>query len=155
MSIIIAYTVNYRLKYTSFYLDSALKIYICYNKLLFSIYKEEDLQSIYIRNHAKLIIIGKNIVIHNVFVDCKLEFDNFCKVFFIFELKYNLFSVAIIEKINYGILTKKNKIIVFNNKNNITLEIIRITISYLINVFVSNKILAFLFFLLLKNFELE
>lgn len=100
-------------------------------------------------------MIGKNIVILNVFIDCKLEFVNFYKVFFIFKLKYNLFSVAIIEKTDYGILVKKNKIIVFTNKNNITLKITKITISYLINVLVSNKILTLLFFLLLKEFELE
>lgn len=55
-SIIVAYIVNHGSKDTKCYLDSALEVYMCYDRLLFSIYKEKDSPLIYTTDHAKLIV---------------------------------------------------------------------------------------------------
>ena len=41
-SMIVAQTVNHGSKDTRFYLDSAAEVHMCYNRLLFSTYNEED-----------------------------------------------------------------------------------------------------------------
>lgn len=78
-------------------------------------------------------------------VNGKLKVINFFKFFYVFELEYNLFSVSIIEKASYLILTKK-KLSIFDNKNNITFKVTKIKTSYLVNVPANKKtlVLAFL-----------
>lgn len=65
-----------------------------------------------------------------VLINGKLEIVNFCNIFYIFELKYNLLLFRIIEKAGYLILAKKEKMRVFDNNNNIVPEFIRIQTSY-------------------------
>lgn len=98
---------NHGSKDTRCYLDSALEVYMCYDRLLFSIYKEKNLPPIYTTDHAKLIVWEKGAVTLDVFIDSKLEVVYFYNIFYIPELEYNFFSVGIIEKASYSILAKK------------------------------------------------
>lgn len=50
--------------------------------------------------------------------------------------------IGIIEKAGYLILTKKGKIKVFNDKDNIAFEAIKIRTSYLVNILNNKEILA-------------
>lgn len=141
----IAFTVNHKSKNTRFYLDSTIGVHICYNKSLFSIYKEKNLPFVCIADHIKLNIIGKSIVTFDVLVDGKSKVINFYNFFYILELEYNLFLVGTIEITNYLILAKK-KITVFDNKDNVAFEATKIEIRYLVNVPASEKTLALAFF---------
>lgn len=148
-----AFTINYRLKNTRFYLNFAIKIHIYYNKLLFSIYKEKNSLFIYITDQTKLNILEKNMVILNMLVDNKSKVVNFCNIFYTFKLKYNLLLVGTIEKATYLILSKKRKITIFNNKENIAFKAAKIRSSYLINILISRKflVLAFLYLVLYNH----
>ncbi len=106
-------------------MNSASEVYIYYNRLLFCIYNEENSESIYIANHAKLIVLGKNIITLDVLSDGKPKVVNFCNIFYTPELEYNLLLVNIIKKVSYSILAKKGKMIVFDNKNNVAFKITR------------------------------
>lgn len=152
---IVVYIIYYRLKNIRFYLDFTLEVYICYNKLLFSIYNKENLPFIYIADHIKLRVLRKSMITFVVLIDGKPKVVNFCNIFYAPELKYNLFSVGILEKVNFLILAKKKKMTVCNNKNNIALEATRIKTNYLINISISKKNLAFLSILPLREVELK
>lgn len=106
---IIAHTLNYRLENIMFYLDSASKVYICYNKLLFSTYNKEDSPLVHTINHAKLVCLGKGTVTLDILVKGKPKVINFCNVFYALDLEYNLILVGTIEKTGYSILVKKEK----------------------------------------------
>lgn len=95
-------------------------------------------------------MLGKDKVTLDMFVDGKSKVVNFYNIFYTLGLEYNFFLISIIEKANYSILAKKREKTVFNNKDNITLEVTRIRASYLVNIFISRKNLASLFILLLK-----
>lgn len=88
-----------------------------------------------------------------IFIDGKLEVINFYNIFHIFKLQYNYLSLNIIEKVGYIILAKNEKMIVYNNKDNIIFEAIRIGTSYLINISTNKKtlILASLYLILYIN----
>lgn len=94
-------------------------------------------------------------VILDILINSKSKVVNFYNIFYIQELKHNLFSINIIEKADYLILAKKEKIIVFNYKNNIIFEIIKIGISYFVNIFASRRNLVLFSILLLKEFKLK
>lgn len=67
-------------------------------------------------------------------------------------MEYNLFLVNTIEKVGYLILAKKEKITIFDDKDNIALVATRIKTSYLVNVLTSKKILVLAFsHLILQN----
>lgn len=119
---IVAFIINHRSKNARFYLDSATKVYMYYKKLLFSIYKEQNLSLVYTANNIELNFLRKRMVILNMLVDTKSKIVNFCNIFYVHKLKCNFFLVDIIEKASYLILAKK--IIVFNNKKNVVLEAI-------------------------------
>lgn len=75
-------------------------------------------------------------------VNGKSKVINFFNFFYVFELEYNLFSISIIEKASYLILTKKKKMTVFDNKNNIVFKATKIKTSYLVNIPANKKTLA-------------
>lgn len=131
---IIAFIVNYGLKHSWFYLDCAAEIHICYNKSLFSIYKEENSLFIHIPDHTKL-----NIDVH---VDGKLKVVNLYNIFYASELKYNFLLIGTIERAGHSILAKKGKMSIFDNKENVTLKATKIGTSYLVNILASKKTLA-------------
>lgn len=137
--------INFELKNMRFYLNFAVKIYKYYDKLWFSIYNIKNLLLIYTIDHIKLQILGKSMVSFNVFINGKLKVANFYNFYYAFELEYNFFFVSIIEKVGYLILVKKWKIIIFDNRDNIALEAIRIGTNYLLNIFASKKTLALIF----------
>ena len=141
-SMIVALTVNHKSKDTRFYLDSAAEVHMCYDRSLFSIYKEENSPPIRTTDHTELKVLGKGMVLLDVLVDGKPEVVNFCNVFHAPELEYNLLSVGTIEKAGYSILAKKGKMTVFDDKDNVALEATRIGTSYLVNVPASGRILA-------------
>lgn len=143
---VIVLTVNYESKDIKNYLDSAVKIYICYDWLLFGIYKEKSSIFINIANYTKLNVLRKGIITFNVPINGKFEVVYFCNIFYFSDLEYNLLLIHIIKKAGYLILAQKKKITVFNNKNNVTFKVTRIGISYLINILASKRtlILAFL-----------
>lgn len=143
--IIVAFTINYRSKNTKFYLDFAINIYIYYNKLLFSIYKEKNSLFICTMHQTKLNVLKKKMVTLNMLVDDKSKFVNFCNIFYAFKLKHNLFLVDTIKKGAYLILSKKEKITIFNDKKNIAFEATKIRSSYLINIPTSKKTLVLAF----------
>lgn len=89
--------------------------------------------------------MGKGIITLDVLVDGKSEVVNFYNVLHALELEYNLLLVGTIEKAGYSILAKKEKMIVFDNKDNVVFEATRIGISYLINVLNSERTLALIF----------
>lgn len=97
--IIIASIINHKLKNTRFYLNSAVKVYIYYKKLLFNIYKKKILLLIYTANHIKFNILEKNIVFFNMFINSKSKVVNFYIIFYTFKLKYNFFLIDTIEKL--------------------------------------------------------
>lgn len=97
----------------------------------------------------------KDTVTLDVPLEGKSEAVNFSNVFYTFKLEYNLFFIGIITKAGYLILSKKKKMTIFNSKENITFEAIRIGTSYLIDIPASKKILALLSILPLKKVELE
>lgn len=99
---------------------------MCYDKSLFSIYKEGNSVFLYTADHTKLNILGKNMVTLDVFIDSKSKVVNYCNVFYTPELEYNLLSVGTIEKAGYSILVKKEKMTIFDNKKNIALKATRI-----------------------------
>ncbi len=138
-SMIVANIVNHGSKNTRFYLDSASEVYMCYDKLLFSTYNEENSPPVYTVDHAKLIVLGKGTVTLDILVDSKPEVVNFCNVFYSPELEYNLLSVGTIEKAGYSILAQKEKMTVFDDKDNVALEATRIGTSYLGNVPANGK----------------
>lgn len=111
-----------------------MEVYIYYNRLLFSIYNKRNSLPIYIADYTKLKILGKGIILLDILINSKFEVINFYDFFYALKLKYNLLSVAIIEKVEYLILAKNGKIIVYNNKENITFETTKIRTSYLINL---------------------
>ena len=154
-SMIIAYSVNRGSKDTSFYLDSALEIYMYYDRLLFSIYNEENSPLVCTTDHAELVVLGKGTVTLDVLVNGKPEVVNFCNVFYAPDLKYNLLSVGTIEKASYSILAKKEKMTVFDDKDNVAFEATRIGTSYLVNVPANKKNLALSSILPLREVELE
>ena len=141
-SMIVALTVNHGSKDTRFYLDSASEIHMCYNRLLFSTYSEEDLPPIRTADHTELKVMGKGMVTLDVLVVGKPDVVNFCNVLHAPELEHNLLSVGTIEKAGYSILAKKGKMTVFDDKDNVALEATRIGTSYLVNVPGSGRILA-------------
>ena len=141
-SMIVAFTVNHESKDTRFYLDSAAEVHMCYDRSLFSIYKEGNLSPVRTADHTELNVLGKNIVTLDVLVDGKSEVVNFCNILHAPELEYNLLSVGTIEKAGYLILAKKGKITVFDNKDNVALEATKIEISYLVNVPARERTLA-------------
>lgn len=100
---------NYKLNNTKFYLDSALKVNMYYDRLLFSIYNEKDLLFIYTVDHTKLRVLNKGTVTFDVLVNGKPEVINFCNIFYTPKLEYNLLSGSTIKKANYSILAKKKK----------------------------------------------
>lgn len=148
---IIAYTVSHRSKDIRFYLDFASEVHICYDKLLFSIYKEENSPPVHIVDYVELIVLEKGTVTLDILVDGKLEVINFYNVLYAPKLGYNLLSVGIIKKADYLILTKKGKMKVFDDKDNVALEATKIRTSYLVNVLASRKILAHSSILLLED----
>lgn len=79
------HTVNHDLKDTRFYLGFALEIYICYNRLLFNIYREQDSQLVHTADYIKLIVIEKSMVTFDMFINGKLEVVNFCNIFYNFK----------------------------------------------------------------------
>ena len=79
---IVAHSMDCRSKYTRFYLVSALEVYMCHNRLLFSIYNEENSPPICIADHAELVILRKGTVTLNMLVDSKPEIVNFGNVFY-------------------------------------------------------------------------
>ena len=141
-SMIVARTVNHEPKDTRFYLDSAAEVHLCYDRSLFSTYKEESSSPIRTADHAELKVLGKGIVPLDVLVDCKREVVNFCNVFHSPELEYNLLSVGTIEIASYSILAKKGKMTVLDDEDIVALEATRIGTSYLVNVPASREILA-------------
>ena len=76
-SLIVALTVNHESKDTRFYLDSASEVHMCYNRLLFSTYNEEDSPPVRTAHHTELIVLGKGMVTLDVLVDGK-QVVNFC-----------------------------------------------------------------------------
>lgn len=106
---------------------------MCYDRLLFSSYNKKSSPLIYIANHTELKVLEKG---------SKPTVIYFCNIFYAPELNYNLFLVGIIEKAGYLILTKKGKIKVFNDKDNIAFEAIKIGTSYLVNILDDKEILA-------------
>lgn len=118
---------------------------MCYNKQLFSIYKKESLPLLYTADHIWLNALKKNIISFDVLVEGKSEVVNWCSFFHTLELKYNLFLIGTIKKAGYLILTKKGKISVLDNKNNVAVEATKIEISYLVNVLAREKTLALAF----------
>lgn len=141
-SLKIAFIVNYELKHTKVYLDSAAEVYMCYDRLLFSTYNKESSLPLYIADYTELKVLGKGMVTLDILIDGKLKFVNFCNILHVPELEYNLFFVGIIEKASYLILAKKGKMRVFDDKNNVAFEAIRIGISYLVNVLAGKGILV-------------
>lgn len=81
----------------------------------------------------------------DIIIDSKLEVVNIYNILHTSELKYNFFSVSIIEKAEYSILAKNRKIIFYDNKDNVAFEATRIGTSYLVNVSTSKKTLALAF----------
>lgn len=120
---ILAHIGRYEPQDIRFYLDFALEVNIYYNKLLFGIYNKRNLSLICTADHTELIVLDKGIVNLNVLVDSKPEVVNSCNNFYTSKLEYNLFLVSIIEKAGYLILVKKKKMIVFDDKDNVTLEL--------------------------------
>lgn len=104
-------------------------------------------------DYIKFKVLGKSMITLDMLIDNKSKIVNFCNVLYISKLEYNLFSVDIIEKAGYSILAKKRKMIIFDNKDNIAFEAIKIRISYLVNVLISKKTLAlaFLYLVLYNN----
>ena len=76
-SMIVAHTVNHGSRNTSFYLDSASGVHMCYDRLPFIIYNEKDLLTVRTANHAELIVLGKGMFILDVLVNGKAEVVNF------------------------------------------------------------------------------
>ena len=152
---IVAHTVNHRSKDARFYLDSAFEVHVCYDGLLFSTYNEEDSLPVRTADHAEPIVLGKGMVTLDVLVEGKPEVVNFHNVPYAPELEYNLLLVGTIEKANYSILAKKGKMTVFDDKDNVALEAIRVGTSYLANVHASGKILTPSSILPLGEVELE
>ena len=145
-SMIVAFTVNHESKDIRLYLNSAAEVHMCYDRSLFSIYKERNLPLVRTVDHIELNVLGKVIVTLDMFIDGKSEVVNFCNILHAPELEYNLLSIGTIKKASYSILAKKKKMIVFDNKDNATLEATRIRTSYLVNVSASERtlVLAFL-----------
>lgn len=106
---------------------------MCYDRLLFSIYNKESSPPIRIANHTELKVLEKG---------RKPTVIYFCNILYAPEVKYNLPLVGTIEKAGYLILTKKRKIKVFNDKDNIAFEAIKIETSYLVNILDDKEILA-------------
>ena len=152
---IVAHTGNQEPKDSRFYLDSALEVHICYNILLFNTYNEENLLLVHTADQAKLIILGKGMVTLDVLVNGKPKVVNFCNVLYALELEYNLLPVDIIKKAGYLIIAIKDKMSVFDNKDNVIFEATRIRTSYLINVPASKKNLTLSSILLLGKVELK
>lgn len=148
---IIAFTVNYGSKDTKFYLDSAAEVHICYDKLLFSIYNKKNSLLVCTMDYIELRLLGKDMVTLDLFIDGKPKVINLCNILHTPELEDNLLSVSIIEKVGYLILAKKEKMIVFDNKNNVAFEATRIRTSYLVNILASKKTLALAFLRLVSH----
>ena len=70
-SIIVDLIVNYELKNTRFYLNSAAKVYMYYDRLLFSIYKEKNSPPLYTADDIDFNVLGKSIVTLDVLIDGK------------------------------------------------------------------------------------
>lgn len=104
-----ALIINYKSENTKFCLDFAIKIYMYYNRLLFSIYKKRYSLLIYTTDQTKHNDFKKNMITFNMLVNSKSKVVNFCNVFYSFKLEYNLFLVSIIKKTAYLILTNKEK----------------------------------------------
>lgn len=86
---------------TRFYLDYAVEVYIYYEKLLFSIYKEGNLLFVCTMDYTKPNILEKYMVILDVFVDSKFKVIKFYNILCITKLEYNLLLVDIIKKVDY------------------------------------------------------
>ena len=121
------------------------------DRSLLSIYKEKNSPPVRTADHTELNVLEKCIVTLDVLVDGKSEVVNFCNILYAPELDYNLFSVGIIEKAGYSILAKKEKIIVFDNKDNVAAEAARIGTSYLVNILASERTLALAFWRLVPH----
>lgn len=116
---------------------------------MFNTYNKKSSTLVCIVDHNKLKILEKGMVLLDVLIDGKLQVVNFCNIVHFLEFNYNLLLVGIIEKVRYSIyLAKNKKMVVYNNKDNIVFQDIKIGTSYLMNVFVSKKtlILVFLYF---------
>lgn len=104
---IIAHTVNHLSKDIRFYLDSASKVHMYYNRLLLSTYNKENSPLVCTTNYIQLVVFGKGTVTLDALVNGKPEVVNFCNILYISELEYNLLSIDTIEKVSYLILAKK------------------------------------------------
>ena len=82
-------------------MNTALEVYICYNKLLFSTYNKKNLLLICTANYAKLIVLRKKMVTLNLLLNGKPDIVNFCNVFYTSELEYNFLLIDIIKKTDY------------------------------------------------------
>lgn len=69
---------------------------MCYSRSLFNIYNTKNLLLVHIMDHTKLKVFRKSIISFNIFISGKRKVDNFCNVFYISELEYNLFSFSTI-----------------------------------------------------------
>lgn len=90
-------------------------------------------------------IIRKDIVTFDVLLNSKLKAINIYNILHNPKFNYKLLLISIIQKNNYLILAKKEKITVFNNKNKFTLKATKIRISYLVNILVRKIFLALAF----------
>lgn len=75
----------------------------------------------------------------DVLLNGKPKVVNFYNIFHFPKLEYNHFSVSTIKKAGYFVLAKKRKESISDNRDNVTLEAIKMVINYLINIFASKK----------------
>ena len=102
---------------------------MCYDRSLFSTYKEQSSSPVRTADHAELKVLGKGIVPLHVLVDGKREIVNFCNVFHSLELKYNLLLVDTTKKAGYSILAKKGKMTILDDDDNVALETTRMELA--------------------------
>lgn len=89
---------------------------------------------IWIGDNSKFEIFDKNIFSLTFTIDGKTLL-----VYLLNNLKYNLFSLSIIQKASYSTLARNEKITVFDNENNFVLAKTIIGIGHLVDIS-SNKI---------------
>ncbi len=119
----VALTVNSKsIKDAGFYFASTADVHITYNRLLFSKYSEVQLSHIQMADNLKLKVLSKGTVSLKVIIDGKALQVNFPNVFYSHDLEYNLLSVKI------------EKMMVFDNENNIALVGTQIRTGYSVDV---------------------
>ena len=119
----VALTVNSKsIEDAGFYFASTADVHITYNRLLFSKYSEVQLSHIQMADNLKLKVLSKGTVSLKVIIDGKALQVNFPNVFYSHDLEYNLLSVKI------------EKMMVFDNENNIALVGTQIRTGYSVDV---------------------